>query len=125
MERSINKATIYHSLVLSLIIIQLLSLIVPVNLTLLNAVLAIGVSILGIQSLSRSFQVATLIFFIAGLGLLSTTGLSINGLAMAITSMVDIVVLLVVMQLFLIPVTIGNYQATVEAFMQKHIRGPK
>ncbi|ETF12815.1 integral membrane protein [Lactiplantibacillus plantarum 4_3] len=125
MERSINKATIYHSLVLSLIIIQLLSLIVPVNLTLLNAVLAIGVSILGIQSLSRSFQVATLIFFIAGLGLLSTTGLSINGLAMAITSMVDIVVLLVVMQLFLIPVTIGNYQATVEAFIQKHIRGPK
>lgn len=98
---------------------------VPVNLTVLDAICAIGVSILGLPHLSRSFQIATLVFFLAGLGLMATTGLTVSRLATAITSMVDIVVLLVVMQLFLIPVTVGHYQAAVEAFMQRHVHGPK
>lgn len=125
MTRFINKQNIYHGLILGLVLVQLLGLVVPVNLTLLDALLAITVSLLGIQSLSRSFQIATIVFFVAGLFLLSTTGLSVYGVASAITSMIDIVVLLVVMQLFLIPVTIGKYQAAVEEFMEKRVRGPK
>ncbi|GEO65688.1 hypothetical protein [Levilactobacillus spicheri] len=125
MERLSAPARIYQWLILGLVIIQLLGLIVPVNLTVLDAICAIGVSVLGLPHLSRSFQVATLIFFLAGLGLMATTGLSVSHLAAAITSMVDIVVLLVVMQLFLIPVTVGHYQAAVGAFMQRHVHGPK
>lgn len=125
MTRFINKQNIYHSLILGLVLVQLLGLVVPVNLTLLDALLAITVSLLGIQSLSRSFQIATIVFFVAGLFLLSTTGLSVYEVASAITSMIDIVVLLVVMQFFLIPVTIGKYQAAVEEFMEKRVHGPK
>ena len=120
-----NKANLYRGLVVGLVLIQLLELVVPLNLTILDACFAIGVTILGISRLSRSFQIATLIFFVAGLGLLSTTNLTLSSIATAITSMVDIVVLLVVMQLFLIPVTVGKYQTAVEKFMQDHIHGPK
>lgn len=125
MVRLINKGNIYRSLIVGLVLVQLLGLIIPMNLTLLEAFVAMLISILGIQNLNRSFQIATIIFFIAGLILLNTSGLSIYGIASAITSMIDIVVLLVVMQLFLIPVTIGRYQEAVEEFMEKHIQGPK
>ncbi|EIW12990.1 putative membrane protein [Lactiplantibacillus pentosus KCA1] len=125
MERFINKTALYRGMILGLALVQLLSLIVPINLTLLNALLAIGISSLGIHNLSRSFQIATLVFFVAGVGLLSTTGLSLTHLTTAMTSMIDIVVLLVVMQLFLIPVTLGHYQVAVEAFMHRHVHGPK
>ena len=125
MQRLINKENIYRGLVAGLVLIQLLELVVPLKLTILDACFAIGVTILGISSLSRSFQIATLIFFVAGLGLLSTTGVTLASVATAIVSMVDIVVLLVVMQLFLIPVTVGNYQTAVEKFMQDHVHGPK
>jgi hypothetical protein len=125
MEKVSYKNNIYHSLILGLVLVQLLSLIVSINLTLLDALLAIAVSVIGIQKLSRSFQIATIVFFFAGIILLSTTGLSINTIASAITSMIDIVVLLVVMQLFLIPVTIGRYQDAVEEFMQERVHGPK
>ncbi|KGE76031.1 hypothetical protein ACN677_14590 [Lactiplantibacillus paraplantarum] len=121
----INKGNLYRSLIVGLVMIQLLEMVVPLNLTVIDAIVAIGVAVLGIKNLSRSFQIATFVFFIAGLGLLSTTGLSLDGIATAIVSMVDIVVLLVVMQLFLIPVTVGKYQAAVEAFMQDHVHGPK
>lgn len=124
-KRLINKGNLYRSLIVGLVLIQLLELVVPLNLTVLDALFAIGIAVLGIQNLSRSFQVATLVFFVAGLGLLSTTGLSLYGIATAIVSMVDIVVLLVVMQLFLIPVTVGKYQAAVEVFMHDHVHGPK
>lgn len=121
----INKGNLYRSLIVGLVMIQLLEMVVPLNLTVIDAIVAIGVAVLGIKNLSRSFQIATFVFFIAGLGLLSTTGLSLDGIATAIVSMVDIVVLLVVMQLFLISVTVGKYQAAVEAFMQDHVHGPK
>lgn len=121
----INKGNLYRSLIVGLVLIQLFEMVVPLNLTVIDAIVAIGVAVLGIKNLSRSFQIATFVFFIAGLGLLSTTGLSLDGIATAIVSMVDIVVLLVVMQLFLIPVTVGKYQAAVEAFMQDHVHGPK
>ena len=120
-----NKANLYRGLVVGLVLIQLLELVVPLNLTILDACFAIGVTILGISRLSRSFQIATLIFFVAGLGLLSTTSLTLSSIATAVVSMVDIVVLLVVMQLFLIPVTVGKYQTAVEEFMQDHVHGPK
>jgi len=125
LNRIINKKNIYHSLILGLVIVQLLGLVLPIDLTLLDAVITIGVAILGIHNLGRSFQVATIVFFVAGLILLSTTGLSVYGIASAIVSMIDIVVLLVVMQLFLVPVTVGKYQAAVEEFMQDHVHGPK
>jgi hypothetical protein len=75
MERLSAPAKIYRWLILGLVIIQLLGLIVPVNLTVLDAICAIGVSILGLPHLSRSFQIATFVFFLAGLGLMATTGL--------------------------------------------------
>lgn len=125
MRRFINKENIYHGLIMGLVVIQLLSLVLSIDFTLLDSIIALSVLILGIKNLSRSFQIATLIFFIAGILLLSTTGITIHSTGLAIKSMVNIVVLLVIMQLFLIPVTVGNYQAAVEEFMQKHVHGPK
>lgn len=125
MRQFVSQGTLYRSLVVGLVLVQLLGLVVPINLTVLAALLALGVSLLGIRRLGRPFQIATGGFFIAGLGLLSTAGLSVAGVAAAMTSMTDIVVLLVVMQLFLIPVTVGNYQAAVAAFMTRRVHGPK
>ncbi|MGJ0381474.1 hypothetical protein ACR79V_05340 [Lactiplantibacillus plantarum] len=51
----INKENIYRGLVAGLVLIQLLELVVPLKLTILDACFAIGVTILGIPSLSRSF----------------------------------------------------------------------
>lgn len=125
MRSFLNKENIYHSLILGLVLIQLLGLVLPIDLTILDALIALIVLVIGIKNLSRSFQIATLIFFVFGILLLSTRSLTFSSVANAISSMVNIVVLLVVMQLFLIPVSVGNYQAAVEEFMQRRVHGPK
>lgn len=125
LQRIVNKDNVYHILILGLVMTQLLGLIIPVDLTLFESVFAIGVSIYGIQKLSKSFQIATVIFFVMGIVLLSTTGVSISKLASAVISMIDIIVLLIVMRLFLVPVSVGNYQSSVEEFMEEHVQGPK
>lgn len=120
-----KKDNIYRLLILGLVLTQLLGLVIPVDLTLLEALFAVGISLYGIRKLSRSFQVATIIFFVAGIILLSTTGLTIGRLAAGVISMIDIIVLLIVMRLFLVPVNVGKYQASVEEFMEYHVHGPK
>ncbi|WP_245994794.1 hypothetical protein [Companilactobacillus furfuricola] len=125
LPKIVNKDNVYHILILGLVLTQLLGLIIPIDLTLLEAVFAIGVSIFGIQKLSKSFQIATIIFFVMGIALLGTAGLSVIKFASAVISMIDIIVLLIVMRLFLVPVSVGNYQSSVEEFMKQHVNGPK
>lgn len=119
------KNKLYRNFILLLVILQMLEIIFPIHLTLLVALIAVPIFILGLGRLSNSFKIATSIFLVMGVILLLTSKLSLNSLTNSVTSMIDIVVLLVVMQLFMVPVTIGNYQTAVEDFMKKKLHTPK
>lgn len=95
------------------------------DLTFLIFLVSIPIFTLGITRLSNSFKIATIIFIVVGIVLLFTGTFSIQALSKAVTSMIDIVVLLVVMQLFMLPVTVGNYQRAVEQFMENKLHTPR
>lgn len=119
------KDRYYRFFILLLALLQIVGMIFNFDLTFITFLVSIPIFVLGITRLSNSFKVATVIFIIAGIVLLFTGTFSIYAIAKAMTSMIDIVVLLVVMQLFMLPVTVGNYQKAVEQFMENKLHTPK
>lgn len=119
------KDKYYRFFILLLVLLQIVGMIFKFDLTFITFLVCIPIFALGITRLSNSFKIATAIFIVAGIVLLFTGIFSIYVLAKAWTSMIDIVVLLVVMQLFMLPVTVGNYQKAVEQFMENKLHTPK
>ena len=119
------KDKYYRFFILLLVLLQIVGMIFKFDLTFITFLVCIPIFALGITRLSNSFKIATAIFIVAGIVLLFTGTFSIYVLAKAWTSMIDIVVLLVVMQLFMLPVTVGNYQKAVEQFMENKLHTPK
>lgn len=119
------KDKYYRFFILLLVLLQIIGMIFKFDLTFVTFLVCIPIFTLGITRLSNSFKIATAVFIVAGIVLLFTGTFSIYVLAKALTSMIDIVVLLVVMQLFMLPVTVGNYQKAVEQFMENRLHTPK
>lgn len=119
------KDKYYRFFILLLVLLQIIGMIFKFDLTFITFLVCIPIFALGITRLSNSFKIATAVFIVAGIVLLFTGNFSIYALAKALTSMIDIVVLLVVMQLFMLPVTVGNYQKAVEQFMENKLHTPK
>lgn len=119
------KDKYYRVFILLLVLLQMVDMIFKLDLTFLIFLVSIPIFALGITRLSNSFKIATTLFIVAGIVLLFTGSFSIQTLSKAVTSMIDIVVLLVVMQLFMLPVTVGNYQRAVEQFMENKLHTPK
>lgn len=77
------------------------------------AILACLALILGFHHLGRAFQWATGIFFLLGLVLLTANHFSCLKLTTGVNSMTGLIVLLIIMQLFTVPIKIGGYQASI------------
>lgn len=91
------KNRLYRDFILLLVVLQMLEIILPIHLTLLVAIISVPIFILGLSRLSHSFKIATSIFLVMGIILLLTSKLSLNSFANSVTSMIDIVVLLVIL----------------------------
>lgn len=76
-------------------------------------ILALIILVLSFKHLGIAFKYATIFFFILGLILLTTNGFSWLKLAKGTNSMTNLIVLLIVMQLFTIPIQIGHYQESI------------
>lgn len=76
-------------------------------------VISLLVLILGFHHLGSTFKWATGIFLVLGLILVFSNGFSLAKLTTGVNSMDGIIVLLIVMQLFTIPINIGGYQNSI------------
>lgn len=77
------------------------------------AILACLALILGFHHLGLAFKWATGIFFLLGLILLRASHFSWLKLTTGVNSMTGLIVLLIIMQLFTVPIKIGGYQASI------------
>ncbi len=100
-------------LLILLVIGNLLNILWPHSLTPLLAAISVLLMICGFQHLGLTFKWATVIFFILGLLIVIFNQFSLSESLRAINSMDNLVVLLVVMQLFTIPIAVGDYQRSI------------
>lgn len=96
-----------------LVITSLLNLIWPAEMTIPLATISILVMVWGFHHLGTAFKWATGIFFMLGLLIAIGSHFSLKEMAQAINSMDNLIVLLIVMQLFTVPVAIGHYQQSI------------
>lgn len=104
-------------LLILLVIASLLNLIWPAEMTVPLAIVSILVMGWGFHHLGTAFKWATGIFFILGLLIAIGSHFSLKETAQAINSMDNLIVLLIVMQLFTVPVAIGHYQQSIVALV--------
>ena len=91
-----------------MVILNLLNLIWPAGMTISLAIISILVMVWGFNHLGTAFKWATGIFFILGLLIAIDSHFSLKETAQAINSMDNLIVLLIVVQLFTVPVAIGH-----------------
>ncbi len=106
-----------------------ISLLVITFLHLLNTVTAINETLLafftlllfavGLGSQKKGFRNVTLLFFTAGIIILAVYRLPLSLWLQSLTSMTNIIAIIVVMQLFTIPIEVGRYGETVEYWLSK------
>lgn len=96
-----------------LVITSLLDLIWPVGMMVPLAVISILVMVWGFHHLGTAFKWATGIFFTLGLLIVIGSHFSLEKTAQAINSMDNLIVLLIVMQLFTMPIEVSHYQQSI------------
>ena len=99
---------------LMLVITYLLTSLVTPEVATLQAMVAVVVLVTGFSRLGTAFKVADGLFLVAGSSLLVISHAPFVKVVQIINGMNGFVVLLLVMQLFTIPLAIGNYQEAIE-----------
>ncbi|KLD46981.1 hypothetical protein [Limosilactobacillus fermentum] len=99
---------------LMLVITYLLTSLVTPEVATLQAMVAVVVLVTGFSRLGTAFKVAAGLFLVAGSSLLVISHAPFVKVVQSINGMNGFVVLLLVMQLFTIPLAIGNYQEAIE-----------
>ncbi|WP_412990300.1 hypothetical protein ACLJJ6_04865 [Pediococcus siamensis] len=120
-----KQAAVYRVVLVLLVIVRLSMTLTNLNLTVISAGLGVAIFILGMHRLSKIFRWASLIFFILGILLLLVATPNLTIVCQAINDMLDIVTLLIVMQLFTIPIAVGHYRMAVESFVDNRLHQPK
>lgn len=100
-----------------LVILTLISMVLPGKITIMLAVISLLALLAGFHHLGAAFKWATGIFLILGIVIAITSGFSINQTAAAINSMDGLIALLIIMQLFNVPIKVGNYQESIVKLM--------
>ncbi|WP_295746792.1 hypothetical protein [uncultured Limosilactobacillus sp.] len=96
-----------------LVVVSILNLIFANELAGGLAIISLLVLICGFHHLSSAFKWATGIFFVLGLLIAGFNHFSLSVVVNAINSMDSLIVLLIVMQLFTIPIAVGRYQNSI------------
>jgi len=99
-------------------LLHVIKLFMPVSLELLTffTVILFG---LGLFMQRKGFRTITLLFFILGFSLLVYYKLPFPLWMQSLTSMTNIIAIIVVMQLFAIPIEVGHYSDTIEYWLKK------
>lgn len=100
-----------------LVVLALISMAVPGKLTVILAVISLLALAAGFHHLGAAFKWATGIFLALGLLIAITSGFSLNQTASAINSMDGLISLLIIMQLFNVPIRVGHYQDAIVKLM--------
>lgn len=100
-----------------LVILTLISMAVPEKLTVILAVVSLLTLAAGFHHLGTAFKWATGIFLALGLLIAINSGFSLNQTATAINSMDGLISLLIIMQLFNVPIRVGHYQDAIVKLM--------
>lgn len=99
-------------------LLHVIKLFMPLNLELLTffTVLLFG---FGLVMQKKGFRTITLLFLILGCGILIYYQLPFSIWIQSLTSMTNIIAIIVVMQLFAIPIEVGRYSDTVEYWLKR------
>jgi hypothetical protein len=110
--------TICKMALLVITLLHVIKLFMPVNLELLTSFTAL-LFVLGLFMQRKGFRTITLIFFALGIGILVYYKLPFSLWMSSFTSMTNIIAIIVVMQLFAIPIEVGHYSDTIEYWLKK------
>lgn len=108
-----------------LVILVLLNVFCPNIAQVQLAIIAVIIMILGFHHLGIAFKCATGIFFLLGLILVFANGFNLYKLADGVNSMTSLIALLIVMQLFTVPINIGNYQESIANLINSKLSSNK
>lgn len=100
-------------LLILLVIISILNLIFANRFAVALAIVSLLVLICGFHHLGSAFKWATGIFLLLGLIIARYDHFTLVRVINAVNSMDNLIVLLIVMQLFTIPITVGRYQSSI------------
>lgn len=100
-------------LLILLVIISILNLIFANQFAVTLAIVSVLVLICGFYHLGNAFKWATGIFLLLGLVIAQYDHFALARLIDAVNSMDNLIVLLIVMQLFTIPIAVGRYQSSI------------
>lgn len=109
----------------ALISVTILYVLVPftsADLTLLTFGCGLAVFVFSLPIMGRGFRIPTAVFFFGGGALLVLAGRPFPEWIAGTNSMLNIVAILVVMQLFSIPIQVGGYGAALEYLVKRHFR---
>lgn len=98
--------------------LHVFKIVIPVNDVLLG-VSTLVLFCVGLSQQKKAFRSVTLLFFTAGVGILALYRLPLAIWIQSLDSMTNIIAIILVMQLFSIPIDIGKYGDTVEFWLKK------
>ncbi|MCM0758938.1 hypothetical protein M7775_10220 [Sporomusa sphaeroides DSM 2875] len=96
---------------------------VTIDLSAAICITAVVVLLSGMTMMGKGFFKATLTFLFIGLALLFYFGQPLSIWTAAVTSMTNVIAILVVMQTFSIPIKIGQYNTALQYWLNKSVRG--
>lgn len=104
--------------IVALTLLHIIKLFMPINLVLLTF-FTLLLLVFGLSMQKRGFRNITLFFFALGIALLVYFELPLTIWMQSLTSMTNIIAIIVVMQLFSIPIEVGHYSDTVEYWLKR------
>lgn len=99
-------------------LLHVIKLFIPLNLELLAFLTAL-LFVFGLPLQKKGFRTITLLFLSLGIAILTYYQLPFSMWMSSLTSMTNIVAIIVVMQLFAIPIEVGHYSDTIEYWLKK------
>lgn len=108
--------------ILCVALLQVVTIFVPFQVLPLLAFCTACLFVCGFPLQSRGFQKITLLFFVLGGILLFTNHMPLHDWLETFVSMTNVIAIIAVMQLFTLPIEIGNYSSTVEFWLRKSFK---
>lgn len=105
--------------------LHLLTPFVPVDLSLATFVVTCAALVLSMPLMGKGFKKITIVFLVLGSGLLLFFGQPFSVWMTAFASMTSLISILIVMQLFSIPIKLGNYQLVMRYWLSKSFKSEK
>lgn len=116
---------LYKVAIVILVLLNLLEILTKINMIHITFYITIFVGILGLNFIGNSFRKISFLFFSLGSFLLIAFNQPINVWMTSFDSMTNFISILVIMQLFTIPITIGKYNNAIRYQLERFCNGEK